>query len=66
VITRTRLDTLKHDHDMIVSFLHLGLVFYISLGTTETRVFIPSPFNNFLKGAPHPDEAWRERSCDQP
>jgi hypothetical protein len=34
-------------------------------GITETRVFIPSPFSNFLKGAPHP-KARRERSCDPP
>jgi hypothetical protein len=50
MINRIRVNTLKHDHDMLLSLLHLDLVFYFSLGITETRVFIPShSFNNSPK-----------------
>jgi hypothetical protein len=48
---------------MILSLLHLDLVFYFSLGINETIVFIPYPFGNFPNGGPHP-EARRERSCE--
>jgi hypothetical protein len=66
MINRTWHDTLKQDHDMILSLLYLDLVFYFSLGITETRDFIHShPFNNFPNDDPHL-EAWRGRSCDTP
>jgi hypothetical protein len=37
-ITRTRLNPLKHDNDMVLSLLHFGLVFYFPLGINEARV----------------------------
>jgi hypothetical protein len=41
---------------MILSLLHLGLVFYFPLEIIETTIFIPSPsFCNFLKGGSHPE-----------